>query len=69
MLARLLASFVVALFVTLGGNPNAWPNEARVSAILRLIGGVVLIAVIWLPLSGCSTTKAFINACRDGLCR
>jgi hypothetical protein len=69
MAARLLASFVAALFVTIGGNPNAWPNEARVSAILRLIGGAILLVVIWLPLTGCSTTRTLIHACRDGLCR
>jgi hypothetical protein len=51
--ARLLASFVV---------------EARVAAI-RLIGGAILLAVVWLPLTGCSTTRTLIHACRDGLCR
>jgi hypothetical protein len=68
MAARLLASFVVALFVTLGGNPNAWPNEARVSAI-RLLGVAILLALIALSLTGCSTTRTLIHACRDGLCR
>lgn len=69
MAARLISSFVVTLFVTLGGNPNAWPKETRVSAILRLIGGAILLAVIWAPLTGCSTTRTLIHACRDGLCR
>jgi hypothetical protein len=42
--------------------------QARVAAI-RLIGGVILLAVIWAPLTGCSTTRTLIHACRDGLCR
>jgi hypothetical protein len=42
------------------------------SALFRVYAEIcvaLLFVAISLPLSGCSTTKAFIDACREGLCR
>lgn len=60
---------IVAIIVATIGTISTLDWESSTAELVRWCLAILFVIVLALFLSGCSTGKALLDACRDGLCR